>query len=184
MLLALSVLLSSLCLVLVLQQQRMLTQLHSELQAAPVQTAAQENKAMEFTTRTTEYGITLSYPKDWYLVKVENEFMPQSPMVRLTSNRGQMRLGTQGNTDVYFDNGYQLLITRLAGNDEYSEYRTEPTNNPQVVSLVETCDGPTCPDAQYLLNRNGNRYLVQTWYRFQPYQQGIELNDRIIDSLH
>ncbi len=178
----LSVLLSVACLTVLLQQQRLLAQFRNDLRVPLAQVQESEAAFTNFITTTTQYGITLSYPNDWHLAKLENEFKPQWPMIRLTSSKEQGN-GALEQGAASYSSGYQLLITRLMGNGEYSEFQMTPTANPSLSEFVEMCDGDTCPDAQYILTQNGNRFLVQTWYRLVPNHGGPELDQKIIESL-
>ena len=120
-------------------------------------------------------GVSISYPKNLSVTTY---------LDKDTSGQTNLRISSSAVRKVGVDStsfhGYELVMRQM-NNQQYSENRKEETSNPRVSSIVEMCDGSTCPDAQYIFVKNGKRYLIEVLY--QPYQAGINLNDRVIASI-
>ncbi len=125
----------------------------------------------------THDGVSISYPKSLSATTYEDEF---------TSGQRNLRISSSASRKVGIDSrnfqGYELVMRRI-DDQQYSDNRKESTVNPRVSSIVEMCDGETCPDAQYIFIKNGKRYLIEVLYQMTPYQAGIDLNNRIIASI-
>lgn len=135
------------------------------------------NQGEEWVT-TVHDGVSLSYPKNLTVTTYEDEFTGGQMNLRISSSSSR-RVGINS---IGFQ-GYELVMRQI-DNRQYTDNRTERTSNPQVVRLVEMCDGSTCPDAQYLFTKNGNRYLIEVLHQMTPYQVGLDLNERVISSIN
>lgn len=128
-------------------------------------------------TTVTHDGITISYPKNLSVTTYEDEFV---------SGQRDLRISSSATRKIGIDSrnfqGYEIILRQI-DDRQYSDNRKESTVNPRVSSIVEKCDGETCPSAQYVFIKNGKRYLIEVLYQMNPYQAGIDLNNRIIASI-
>lgn len=126
---------------------------------------------------TVHEGVSISYPKNLSVTTYEDEFFSGQRNLRISSSATR-RVGIDSTNF----QGYELVMRKIDA-QQFLDHRKETTLNPNVSSIVELCDGETCPDAQYLFTKNGERYLIEALYQMAPYQTGVELNDRIIASI-
>lgn len=122
-------------------------------------------------------GVSISYPKNLTATTYEDEFTSGQRVLRISSSASR-KVGVDSRNF----QGYELVMKGM-DDRQYSDNRKESTVNPQVSSIVEMCDGDTCPDAQYVFIKNGKRYLIEVLHQMKPYQAGIDLNNRIIASI-
>ncbi|MBP6945263.1 hypothetical protein KBD61_05000 [Patescibacteria group bacterium] len=144
--------------------------------AEPVRPAAPTPQAEEWATMTYD-GVTISYPKNLSATTYEDEFASGQRNLRVSSSASR-RVGI----DSRGFQGYELVMRRI-DDRQYADSRKENTVNPRVSSIVEMCDGETCPDAQYIFIKDGKRYLIEVLYKMTPYQAGIDLNNKVIASI-
>ncbi len=144
--------------------------------AEPVRPATPMPQAEEWATMTYD-GVTISYPKNLSATTYEDEFASGQRNLRVSSSASR-RVGI----DSRGFQGYELVMRRI-DDRQYADSRKENTVNPRVSSIVEMCDGETCPDAQYIFIKDGKRYLIEVLYKMTPYQAGIDLNNKVIASI-
>lgn len=126
---------------------------------------------------TVHEGVSISYPKNLLVTTYEDEFFSGQRNLRISSSITR-RVGIDSTNF----QGYELVMRKI-DDQQFADHSKESTLNPNVFSIIELCDGETCPDGQYIFTKNGERYLIQTLYQMRPYQAGIDLNDRIIASI-
>lgn len=122
-------------------------------------------------------GVSISYPTNLSVTTYPDEFTGGQTNLRISSSAVR-KLGVDSTSF----RGYELII-RQVDDKQYDVNRKEGTINPRVSSIVEMCDGSTCPDAQYIFVKNGKRYLIEALYQMSPYEAGVNLNERIIASI-
>ncbi len=144
--------------------------------AEPARPVAPAPQAEEWASMTYE-GVTISYPKNLSATTYEDEFASGQRNLRISSSASR-RIGI----DSRGFQGYELVMRRI-DDRQYADSRKENTVNPRVSSIVEMCDGETCPDMQYIFIKDGKRYLIEVLYKMTPYQAGIDLNNKVIASI-
>lgn len=123
-------------------------------------------------------NLSVSYPSTWKATRFADSAYMDQQNVRLTSQEGELRIGggpgMRGVT--YFDSGYQITISRVY--EVETAGRSQPVQNPLVWAYGEGCDGAGCPSEEYLIEKDGQTYVLRAWY-FVSNQESAKAVDTV-----